>query len=123
MFEVSEPWLSIIGLGEDGLAGLGDASRLALSTAEIVFGSPRVLALADVGTRGRAWPLPFDVAPVLALRGQRVVVLASGDPFWFGVGGSLSAHLSPAEWQVFPAPSTFSLAAARLGWRLEDTSF
>ncbi len=122
MFEVSEPWLSIIGLGEDGLAGLGDASRLALSAAEIVFGAPRHLALADVGTRGRAWPVPFDVAPVLALRGQRVVVLASGDPFWFGVGGSLSAHLSPAEWQVFPAPSTFSLAAARLGWRLEDTA-
>ena len=48
MFEVSEPWLSIIGLGEDGLAGLGDASRLALSAAEIVFGAPRHLALADV---------------------------------------------------------------------------
>ena len=120
--DVSEPWLSIIGVGEDGLAGLGDASRLALSAAEIVFGAPRHLALADVGTRGRAWPLPFDVAPVLALRGQRVAVLASGDPFWFGVGGSLSAHLSAAEWQVFPAPSTFSLAAARLGWRLEDTA-
>ena len=122
MFEVSEPWLSIIGLGEDGLAGLGDASRLALSAAEIVFGASRHLALADIGSRGRAWPLPFDVAPVLALRGQPVAVLASGDPFWFGVGGSLSAHLSPAEWQVFPAPSTFSLAAARLGWRLEDTA-
>ncbi|WP_027996072.1 bifunctional cobalt-precorrin-7 (C(5))-methyltransferase/cobalt-precorrin-6B (C(15))-methyltransferase [Simplicispira psychrophila] len=119
---MSEPWLSIIGLGEEGLAGLGDASRLALNAAEMVFGGPRHLALAEVGTRGRAWPVPFDVAPVLALRGQRVAVLASGDPFWFGVGGSLSAHLSPAEWQVFPAPSTFSLAAARLGWRLEDTA-
>ncbi len=125
MFEVSKPWLSIIGLGEEGLAGLGDASRLALGAAEVVFGAPRHLALAgkaQLGTRGRAWPLPFDVAPVLALRGQRVAVLASGDPFWFGVGGSLAAHLSPAEWQVFPAPSTFSLAAARLGWRLEDTA-
>ena len=119
---MSEPWLSIIGLGEEGLAGLGDASRLALNAADIVFGGPRHLALAEVGTRGRAWSVPFDVAPVLALRGQRVAVLASGDPFWFGVGGSLSAHLSPAEWQVFPAPSTFSLAAARLGWRLEDTA-
>ena len=115
---MSEPWLSIIGLGEEGLAGLGDASRLALNAADIVFGGPRHLALAEVGTRGRAWSVPFDVAPVLALRGQRVAVLASGDPFWFGVGGSLSAHLSPAEWQVFPAPSTFSLAAARLGCTL-----
>ena len=118
---MSEAWLSIIGLGEDGLAGLCNASRLALNAADIVFGGPRHLALADVGTRGRAWPVPFDVAPVLALRGQRVAVLASGDPFWFGVGGSLSEHLPPEQWHAYPAPSTFSLTAARLGWRLEDT--
>ncbi len=112
------------------MAGLCDASRLALSTADIVFGGPRHLALAEIsagvdagaGARGRTWPVPFDLAPVLAQRGQRVAVLASGDPFWFGVGGSLSSHLSPSEWQVFPAPSTFSLAAARLGWRLENTT-
>lgn len=109
-------------MGEEGVAGLGDASRLALNAADIVFGGPRHLALADVGARGRAWPVPFDVEPVLALRGQRVAVLASGDPFWFGVGGSLAAHLPPAQWQVFPAPSTFSRAVARLGWRLEDTA-
>jgi precorrin-6Y C5,15-methyltransferase (decarboxylating) len=119
---MSEPWLSIIGLGEDGVAGLCDASRLALSAADIVFGGPRHLLLADAGSRGRAWPVPFDVAPVLAMRGQSVAVLASGDPFWFGVGGSLSAHLPAEQWQVFPAPSTFSLAAARLGWLLEDTA-
>ena len=119
---MSEAWLSIIGLGEEGVAGLCDASRLALTAADIVFGGPRHLALADVGVRGRAWSVPFDVTPVLALRGQRVAVLASGEPFWFGVGGSLSAHLSANEWQVFHAPSTFSLAAARLGWRLEDTA-
>ena len=119
---MSEPWLSIIGIGEGGLEELSNASRLALSAAEVVFGGPRHLALAGVGTRGRAWPVPFDVAPVLALRGQRVAVLASGDPFWFGVGGSLAAHLPPDQWRAYPAPSTFSLAAARLGWRLEDTA-
>ncbi|MFZ4288240.1 precorrin-6y C5,15-methyltransferase (decarboxylating) subunit CbiE [Variovorax sp. HJSM1_2] len=121
MSEVFEPWLSIIGMGEDGLAGMSDGSRLALQQAQHVFGGPRHLALAQVGSRGRAWPLPFDVAPVLALRGQRVAVLASGDPFWFGAGGSLSAHLPPEEWTAYPAASTFSLAAARLGWRLEAT--
>ncbi len=119
---MSEPWLSIIGIGEGGLEELSNASRLALSAAEVVFGGPRHLALANVGTRGRAWPVPFEVAPVLAMRGQRVAVLASGDPFWFGAGGSLAAHLPPDQWQVYPSPSTFSLAAARLGWRLEDTA-
>ena len=118
---MSEPWLSIIGIGEGGLEELSDASRLALSAARVVFGGPRHLALAGVGNRGRAWPVPFDVAPVLALRGQRVAVLASGDPFWFGVGGSLAEHLTPDQWCAYPAPSTFSLAAGRLGWRLEDT--
>lgn len=65
--------------------------------------------------------MPFRIDPVLAEKGRKVVVLASGDPFWFGAGGSLSAHLSPGEWVSHPAPSTFALAASRLGWRLEET--
>jgi precorrin-6Y C5,15-methyltransferase (decarboxylating) len=118
---MADPWLSIIGLGEDGLAGLTSASRAALDAAEIVFGGPRHLALAGVGARGHDWPVPFSTDPVLACRGRAIAVLASGDPFWFGAGGSLAAHLTPGEWRAFPAPSTFSLAAARLGWRLEET--
>ena len=117
---MAEPWLSIIGIGEDGLHGLGDGSRSALAQAQHVFGGARHLALAGVGSRGLEWPVPFDVAPVLALRGQPVAVLASGDPFWFGAGGSLAAHLAPGEWHAFPASSTFSLAASRLAWRLEN---
>ena len=117
---MGDPWLSIIGLGEDGLAGLTDASRAALKAAEIVFGGPRHLALLGADGRGREWPVPFSVAQVLAVKGSRVAVLASGDPFWFGAGGSLAALLGPDEWRAYPVPSTFSLAAARLGWRLED---
>lgn len=118
---MAEPWLSIIGLGEDGLPGLSDASRQALADAEVIFGGPRHLDLVAAGARGRAWPVPFDLAPVLALRGRRVAVLASGDPFWFGAGGSLSSALAPDEWRTFPVAGVFSLAAARLGWRLEKT--
>lgn len=118
---MAEPWLSIIGLGEDGLPGLAPASRIALDAADVVFGGPRHLALAEVGARGRVWQVPFSVAPVLDCRGSRVAVLASGDPFWHGAGGCLAAHLAGEEWRCFPAPSTFSHAAARLGWRLEDT--
>ncbi|SIQ54314.1 precorrin-6Y C5,15-methyltransferase (decarboxylating) [Paracoccus thiocyanatus] len=118
-----DPWLSIIGLGEDGPAGLPPASRDALDRAEIVFGGPRHLALAGIaGPRGREWPVPFDLAPLLALRGQGVAALVSGDPFWHGAGGSIAAVLDPGEWRAFPAPGTFSLAAARLGWRLEKVA-
>ncbi len=105
-------------MGEDGPAGLSPASLEALKAAEIVFGGPRHLDL--LGIAGRPWPLPFSVAPLLALRGRRVAALASGDPFWYGVGGTLAAHLHPDEWRVHPAPSTFSLAAARMGWRIEQ---
>lgn len=115
-----EPWLAIIGLGEDGPVGLSDASRNALARAEVVFGAPRHLALAGVGARGQAWPVPFDPGPLLARRGQRVAMLVSGDPFWFGAGGSVAAHLDPAEWVAHPVAGTFSLLAARLGWRLEE---
>lgn len=116
---LADPWLTIIGIGEDGLAGLSEASRKALASAETVFGGERHLALADVGSRGRAWSVPFDADVVLSCRGRPTVVLASGDPFWYGVGSILAEKLEASEWIAHPAPSTFSLAAARLGWRLE----
>jgi precorrin-6Y C5,15-methyltransferase (decarboxylating) len=117
---MADPWLTIIGIGEDGLAGLSDASRKALSNAETVFGGERHLALADVGSRGRTWPVPFDADIVLSCRGRPTAVLASGDPFWHGAGAGLAEKLAAGEWIAYSAPSTFSLAAARLGWRLES---
>jgi len=114
------PWLTIIGVGEDGLDGLSNASRKALDAAEVIFGGPRHLELVGASTRGQPWPLPFSVDPVLAQRGGNVVVLASGDPFWHGVGGTLARHLDPEEWRCIPAPSSMSHAAARKGWRLEE---
>ena len=118
---MADPWLTIIGLGEDGPDALSPASRAALSAATAIFGGPRHLTLTGAGDKGQPWPVPFDPTPVLAHRGQPTVVLASGDPFWFGAGGSLMAYLAPGEWTSQPAPSTFQLAANRLGWRLEDT--
>jgi len=115
------PWLTIIGIGEDGLAGLSVASRNALEKAETVFGGERHLKLAAIDGRGKPWPVPFEANCVLSCRGRPTVVLASGDPFWHGAGRSLAAHLEQGEWIAHPAPSTFSLAAARLGWPLEST--
>ncbi len=116
---MSEAWLTIIGLGDDGAAGLSDAARQALATAQVIFGGPRHLDLIGARDRGRAWPVPFSVEPVLALRGTPVVVLASGDPFWFGAGAVLADRLEAQEWISLPAPSVFQLAANALGWRME----
>ena len=117
-------WLSVVGIGEDGLAGIGAAARVAIEAAEVVFGGKRHLSLSSAAIRGEArpWPVPFDAAmgAVVALRGRRVCVLASGDPFFHGVGVTLARHVSASEVDVFPAPSAFSLAAARLGWALQD---
>lgn len=114
-------WLSIIGIGEDGAEGLAKASRDALTAAEVVFGAPRHLAMVDHPDK-REWPVPFSIQPVLALRGRQVAVLASGDPFWHGAGGSLAAALPGGEWRAYPAASVFSLVAARMGWRIEETA-
>jgi precorrin-6B C5,15-methyltransferase / cobalt-precorrin-6B C5,C15-methyltransferase len=119
---MASPWLTIIGIGEDGLAGLSEASRNALEKAEAVFGGERHLKLAHLDGRGKPWPVPFDGACVLARRGRPTAVLVSGDPFWHGAGSSLAAKLSRDEWVAYPAPSTFSLAVSRLGWRLEEVS-
>ncbi len=115
---MSEPWVAIIGVNEDGPTGLSEASRDALARAELVIGAPRHLQL--LGVAGAPWPVPFSVDPVLQARGRRVAVLASGDPFWHGAGGSLMAALEPGEWVSYPAVSTFQLMANRLGWRLEE---
>lgn len=117
---MADPWLTIIGIGEDGLSGLPPASRAALDAAMVVFGAPRHLALAGAGDRGREWPVPFDLAPLLAMRGHPAAMLVSGDPFWFGAGGSIAERLDRGEWRAFPVAGTFSLVAARLGWRLEE---
>ncbi|WP_169546402.1 precorrin-6y C5,15-methyltransferase (decarboxylating) subunit CbiE [Sneathiella aquimaris] len=114
-----DPWLSIIGIGEDSLEALTDASRKALAQAELVFGSARHLALAGVTDKGREWPLPFSVKEVLDCKGKSVAVLASGDPFWHGVGGTLATSLDPSDWRCYPAPSSFSTVSSRMGWRLE----
>ncbi|MFQ8429976.1 precorrin-6y C5,15-methyltransferase (decarboxylating) subunit CbiE [Amaricoccus sp. W119] len=117
------PWLAIIGIGEDGLAGLPEASRAALDAAEAVFGGARHLALASIEeTRARPWPVPFALDTLLALRGAPTAALVSGDPFWHGAGSSIAKRLAPGEWRAYPAPSAFSLAAARLGWPLETTA-
>jgi precorrin-6Y C5,15-methyltransferase (decarboxylating) len=117
-------WLSIVGIGEDGIEGLSAAARREIAAAEVVFGGARHLALAAPLIAGAqtAWPSPFQdgIAAALACRGRRVCVLASGDPFLHGVGATLAAHVPPQEMQVLPAPSAFSLAAARLGWPLAE---
>ncbi len=113
------PWLTLIGLGEDGALPPAAAERLA--QAVLVVGGARHMELIGPTKAERlVWPTPLqDAFPaIMARAGERVCVLASGDPFYFGVG-SLLADLVE-DFESFPQPSAFSLAASRLGWALQD---
>ncbi len=117
------PWLTIVGLGEDGLDGLSPAAVSAIAQAGFIVGGRRHLDLVKANPAiSLAWPTPLkDAFPaILAHRDRPVVVLASGDPFFFGVGSLLAEIVAPHEMTVLPAPSSFALAAARLGWPGQD---
>ena len=118
------PWLSIVGIGEDGLDGLSATARALLAGAELIVGGRRHLALvASLGKPTMEWETPFaaSIPKLLAQRGRRVVALCSGDPFWYGAGSVIAEAIAAAEIVAVPTPSTFSWVAARLGWRLEET--
>jgi precorrin-6Y C5,15-methyltransferase (decarboxylating) len=111
-----------VGIGEDGFKGLGKNARRALLGASRIFGGQRQLDLLPVCIHGerQLWPSPFTLEPLLALRGEPVCVLASGDPMFFGVGASLARQVPAEQMLILPAPSSCSLAAARMGWPLQD---
>jgi precorrin-6B C5,15-methyltransferase / cobalt-precorrin-6B C5,C15-methyltransferase len=121
-----ERWLSIVGIGEDGIEGLSPAARTAIAEAALVVGGARHLELAFPLIRGESlrWPTPIsDAYPtILAHRGRKVAVLASGDPFHYGIGATLVKLVPVSEMQCIPALSSFALACACLGWPMQDVA-
>jgi precorrin-6Y C5,15-methyltransferase (decarboxylating) len=118
-----EKWLSIVGISEDGAESLPPAARTLLSQATLIVGGARHLALIGESAAERLqWPSPLaDAMPrILARRGEPTVVLASGDPFFYGVGDLISRHVARGEVFCIPSPSAFSLAASRLAWSQQD---
>lgn len=117
------PWLNVVGIGDDGPAALSPAARTLIDTADVVVGGERHLALVPTGrARRMAWrkPLAASFKDLGALKGQRVTVLASGDPTWFGVGSVLVREFGSDAVHIVPAPGAFSLACAQLGWARQD---
>lgn len=119
-----QTWLSVIGIGEDGIAGLSQIARSLLDLAEIIVGGDRHLGMLPKDDRREklAWSSPLEATldEIVRRRGQTVCVLASGDPMCHGVGVTLTRRIPISEMIIIPAPSAFSLACARLGWSLAD---
>jgi precorrin-6B C5,15-methyltransferase / cobalt-precorrin-6B C5,C15-methyltransferase len=118
-----ERWLGLVGIGEDGLEGLTPAAQHLIAQADFVVGGKRHLAFAgSLKAETMTWPSPIENAldAIEAHRGRSVCVLASGDPFFFGVGAMLMRRFPADEMISIPAPSAFALAASRLGWSQQD---
>jgi precorrin-6B C5,15-methyltransferase / cobalt-precorrin-6B C5,C15-methyltransferase len=117
-------WLSIVGVGEDGLEGISPAARSLIAQATLVVGGRRHLSLVAGATNGEtlAWPSPPQAAfpAIHARRGTAVCVVASGDPFFHGIGSLLVRQVPAEEIICLPGASSFSLAASRLGWAVQD---
>lgn len=127
MTEGKQPWLTIVGIGEDGWEGLSTEAKRAIESADLLYGGARHLAHVPVGDAAKiGWPSPMSSAVQEILtkhRGQRrVSVLASGDPMLYGVGVTLTRELSRAEFRVIPQVSAFSLACGRMGWAVAETT-
>lgn len=119
------PPIAVIGIGADGWDGLGATARREIAACEVLFGSPRQLALIpdDVTGERMRWPSPLVPALPGLLEtnaGARIGVLASGDPMYYGIGVTLARLVGARALRVFPQPSSVSLACARLGWPLAD---
>jgi precorrin-6Y C5,15-methyltransferase (decarboxylating) len=119
----TDPWLTIVGIGEDGVAGLSAAARNAVETAEIIVGGDRHHSLApDLKAERIAWPSPFDALIDLlrSHKGRQIVVLATGDPLWYSVGARILRALPPGDITFHPQLSAFQWAACRMGWSMAD---
>jgi precorrin-6B C5,15-methyltransferase / cobalt-precorrin-6B C5,C15-methyltransferase len=116
-------WLGLVGIGEDGIDGVVPAAQHLVAQADFVVGGKRHLALAGaLKAETMTWPSPIENAldAIEERRGRSVCVLASGDPFFFGVGAMLMRRFSAGDMISIPAPSAFALAASRLGWSQQD---
>jgi precorrin-6Y C5,15-methyltransferase (decarboxylating) len=122
----SKKWLSVIGIGEDGLSGLSATARSLIDNAEIVIGGDRHLAmlpkLSEVQRSHIVWESPIEktIQQIISDHGKAVCILASGDPLWFGIGTTLLKRIPIEEVLIIPAPSTFSFICARLGWSINE---
>lgn len=116
--------ITVIGIGEDGYDGLSTIARQILETASVIFGGKRHIAMlpgSNIAIQN-SWITPFEAnMPLIEdCLDQNPVILASGDPMFFGVGNTLVNYFGSKSITVIPHPSSISLAAARMGWALAE---
>jgi len=122
-------WLNIVGVTEQGIEALDPKARALLASAQVIIGPDRFLQKKQSITVGAEvtlikWqpPLSTMIEQIMQQRGEPTIILATGDPNWFGIGATLKKHVSDEEFQLHPSPSAFQLAAAKMHWPIQNTS-
>jgi precorrin-6B C5,15-methyltransferase / cobalt-precorrin-6B C5,C15-methyltransferase len=123
---VAEPPIDIVGL--HGGQWFGRDAEAALRAADVLIGHSRQLEALPDDLPGEPVELWGDLDEVLGFaaerraRGRRACILAAGDPGFFGLVRLAEARLGPGSLRVFPAPSSVTLAFARIGSNWDDAT-
>jgi precorrin-6Y C5,15-methyltransferase (decarboxylating) len=118
--------LVILGMGDDGFAGLTEASRRLLTEADVVLGAePTLRLLAGQSLAARLVPLDPDMPAALrqareALAMRRPVLVSYGDPLFYGIARYLAERLGKDRIEIIPHVSSMQLAFARVKESWDD---
>ncbi|MEB3326838.1 MAG: precorrin-6y C5,15-methyltransferase (decarboxylating) subunit CbiE [Synechococcus sp.] len=134
--------LEVIGTDGGGVAVLGPRSQALLRQAQLLLAPARLLAELEpwwqaeqaAGRIPAVSPFPqllasdrpeliFGAVEQALAAGRPAVLLASGDPLWFGIGRLLLQRFAAAQLRFHPAPSSLQLAFARIGRPWQDASW
>lgn len=114
----SEERIYIIGVGADGAAGLTSRARALLDSADLILGSDNALHFLGQADQ-RQVRLGTDLSETVRLvesnlGRQRLVIVASGDPLFYGMARYLCDRLGKDRFEVLPHVSSMQLAFARI---------
>ncbi len=111
---MNEQIINVIGW-DDGFSG--PAEQL-LSQAQLVIAAPRLLELPQIPATAEKAAVDGQIVqrlPELLARGLQTVVLATGDPLYYGIGSTLLRFVPSDRLAFHPAPTAFQKLFARLG--------
>lgn len=125
--ELNHKWIQVIGIGDDGMASLTQALIGLVLNADLLVGGERHLAFFPQFQKDKIdikGPLSTVVDRIKQEGlGKRVVVLASGDPNFFGIGPYLVKQFGSSEVEIFPNLSSIQLVCARSNESWHDATW
>lgn len=116
--------IHVIGMGEDGPEGLTSLARHLIEQADLLVGGQRHLEMIDRKIQKISWGrgLEQGMAALRDHRHQNCVVLATGEPMWFGIAVTLLKEFDRKDIHIIGHVGAFAMAGARMGWGLQHVA-